>query len=71
MQQTLDLPNPQQWCDAKQAAALIGISRTGLYRLVERGTLGGYKIGAVRVYWRAELLQLKNARDVVKGRGRV
>ncbi len=71
MQQTLDLPNPDAWCDAEQAASILGIRRTNLYRLIQRGALGDYKIGGLRVYWRAEVLQVKHAREVVAGRARV
>ncbi len=68
-QQTFDLPNPEAWCDATQAEAVLGISRTRLYSLIAGGVLRDYKIGTARVFWRAELLELKSARDRVKGRG--
>lgn len=69
MQQTLDLPNPDDWLDGTQAAEIIGTARTFLYSLVERGALGDYKIGKVRVYWRAEVVEYARARKIVAGRG--
>lgn len=68
MQATLDLPNPDAWCDAKQTAAMLGVSRATLYDMVARGSLGDYKIGNIRVFWRAEVIRLREARAVVAGR---
>ncbi len=71
MQQTLDLPNPEAWCDSKQAAAILGIGRSALYNLLDRGVVHDYKIGTVRLFWRNEIADLKSARDRVKGRGTI
>ena len=68
MQQTLDLPNPDAWCDANQTAGILGVGRTTLYDMVGRGALGDYKIGTIRVFWRAEVIRLRDARAVVAGR---
>jgi excisionase family DNA binding protein len=68
MQQSLDLPNPDAWCDRKQAAAILDVSNATLYDMVQRGSLGDYKIGSIRVFWRAEVIRLRDARAVVAGR---
>jgi excisionase family DNA binding protein len=68
MQPTLDLPNPEAWCDARQAAKLLGVGRATLYGMIDRGVLGDYKVGTARLFWRADLVRLAAARAVVSGR---
>lgn len=55
MQRTLPLPNPEDWCDAPEAIALIGCSRHTLYNMLSDGRIGDYKIGGVRIFWRPEI----------------
>lgn len=57
----LPLPNPRDWCDAKEAAALLLVSRSTLYAMLRDGRLGDYQIGTIRVFWRPEILEVSAA----------
>jgi len=61
MQQTLPLPNPQDWADTRQAMMMLDVSRPTLHRWVTDGRLGDYKIGTMRVWWVAELQEMAAA----------
>jgi excisionase family DNA binding protein len=51
----LPLPNPGDWCDVRQAVEIIGCSRAYLFQMMALGKLPGYKIGGVRLLWRAHV----------------
>lgn len=70
MKQTeaLPLPNPGDWCDAKEAAALLLVSRSTLYAMVRDGRLTDYQIGTIRVFWRPEILEVSAALRRVRAR---
>ena len=61
MQQTLHLPNPQDWADARQAMMLLNVARPTLYAMVRDGRVGDYKIGTMRVFWRPDLEEVAAA----------
>lgn len=67
-QATLNLPNPEDWMSAAQAAVKIGISRSHLYELMERQRITGFMIGAHRVFWRSEVEEFAKAYKKVKGK---
>ncbi len=59
-----------KWCDGATAARLLGISRTHIYKLVGRGTITPYKIGALTVFWRTDLHNAIAARETWQGADR-
>jgi excisionase family DNA binding protein len=67
MQPKFDLPNPQDWVDARTAADMCGVKLPTLWDWLSKGTLTTYKIGTHRLFWRAEVVQMAAARKVVKG----
>jgi excisionase family DNA binding protein len=48
--------------DGTQAARLLLVSRTHIYKLIGRGVITPYKIGALTVFWRPQLLEAIEAR---------
>lgn len=63
----LPLPNPQDWCDTDQACVTIGVTRQGIYDMVNRGVLTRYYIGVRPVFWKAECADI--AKSVRRLRG--
>lgn len=58
MTSTLPLPNPQDWVDIGQACALLGRSRATVYDMRDRGVLTIHEVGAARILWRSEVLEV-------------
>jgi hypothetical protein len=48
-------------CDQKEAEAILGISRSSVYRLIDAGIVTRLKVGARNRYDRAELLVVVEA----------
>ena len=61
MNQTLPLPNPQDWVDTTGACRILGRSRATLHDMADRGVLRKYLIGAVPLYWAAEVREVAAA----------
>lgn len=58
---TLPLPNPQDWVDIGQACDLLGRSRATVYDMRDRGVIVIHEVGAARLLWRAEVLEVAGA----------
>lgn len=83
MQQTQDLdaatpslfrPDPvtfaAMFLDGTEATTMLGISRTHIYKMIDRGVITPYRIGALTVFWRPAIEQLHRARAQWYGRPR-
>jgi excisionase family DNA binding protein len=68
-QSTLPLPNPNEWVTVSGAAHFMGVHRRTVERLIERGTLTGYRMWGAPgeqvpvMVWRDELITVRNARQ--------
>lgn len=67
MQQTLAIPNPDDWIDINAAADLLGVTETTVRRFFASGALTRYKAGRTTIVWRLEVMQLRAARQRVRG----
>lgn len=63
--QTLPLPNPGDWLDQNDTARRLDRSRRTIDRLVSAGILTLYDIGTQRLFWRAEVEQVRDAQRVL------
>lgn len=63
--QTPPLPNPGDWLDQNDTARLLDRSRRTIDRLVSAGILTLYEIGTQRLFWRAEVEQVRDAQRVL------
>ena len=68
MQPTLGLPNPEDWVDVPQAAEMIGVAKSTIFDLINKGKINGYKIGGVRVLWRADVKRFADAYRITRRR---
>lgn len=66
MQNTLPIPNPQDWTDTNGAAALLARTRSSIYDFTSKGTITRYTIGDLPVYWVPELKEVRDALDRLK-----
>lgn len=64
----LPLPNPEDWRDRLGASLELDVSERTVERYARSGTLTGYKIGRVLLFWAPDVAELARARQVV-GRG--
>jgi excisionase family DNA binding protein len=69
-QQALPFPNPGDWTDANGAAAILGVDRATVTRMIQRGTLHAYEIGSgsVRILWAPDVRELAAARALTARR---
>lgn len=64
----LPIPNPEDWCDAYEAARLLGVDHSTVFRM-SPNSLRAYRLGAGRVrhYWVPDVKALASARRLVAG----
>jgi excisionase family DNA binding protein len=67
IQTAIAVPNPNEWTDTATAVKLTGLSRSTLYAMCEDGRLPFYRIGALRVFWRDDVVKLAQAIKLVRG----
>jgi excisionase family DNA binding protein len=72
-QQTLPLPNPDDWLTKGRVARQLGVSRRTVDRMVDRGALtayspvGAYKEKVPAMFWHADVLRVLDARLRLSG----
>jgi excisionase family DNA binding protein len=66
-QTTLEIPNPEAWMSVEQAISTLGVSRSTVYEMIERGTLGNYRVGKLRLLWRREVTETAAALALIRG----
>lgn len=58
----LKIPNPSDWLTVAQAADIMEVSHQTVHAMMGRGVLCRYHIGDFVVLWRAEVLEVRDAR---------
>lgn len=60
-------PFAEMFLDGRDAARLLGMNRTSIYALIDRGVITPYKIGVLTVFWRPEVEAVRAARARLAG----
>lgn len=61
MQNTLPIPNPEDWTDTNGAAVILDRTRSSVVDFVSKGTITKHLIGGMPAYWVPELKEVRDA----------
>jgi hypothetical protein len=62
------IPNPEDWCDAAEAAVVLHRTKATVYDMTNRGVLNAYPVGRIKLWWRPQVARVAAALRVVEAR---